>query len=69
MDRVISNLDRSLDESNYGIEVTDLDETYVRILKKLRKHTENIQVKATLTTFGDVIGFLIDNTEMVMGNE
>jgi hypothetical protein len=68
-DRVMSNLDKSLDESNYGIKVTDLDPTYVKILKKLRKHTEHIQAKATLTTFGDVIEFLVDNTEMVMDNE
>ena len=68
-DRVMSNLDKSLDESNYGIKVTDLDPTYVKILKKLRKHTEHIQAKATLTTFGDVIAFLIDNTEYVMNNE
>lgn len=67
--RVMLNLDRSLDESDYGIKVTDLDPTYVKILKKLRKHTEHIQAKATLKTFGDVIGFLVDNTEMVMDNE
>lgn len=65
MNRVMDNLDRSLDESNYGIEVTDLDETYVRILKQLRHHMEYNQPKATLCNFGEVVQYLIDNTEMV----
>lgn len=68
-DRVMHNLDKSLDESNYGDKVTDLEPTYVRILMQLRDYTKDIQAKATLTTFGDVIGFLVDNTEMVMDNE
>ena len=63
--RVMNNLDRSLEESDYGIEVTDMDETYARILKKLRYHTEKTQPKATLHSFGEVVQFLIDNTEMV----
>jgi len=64
--RVLDNLDKSLDETNLGDKVTDLDETYVRLLRKLREHSKYIEPKATLTCFGDVIGFLVDHTEMVM---